>query len=129
MAPPKQTDPQFKLRMPPELKEAIDVAAERNNRSMNAEMLARLSDSFGPPRDRLLATILEMAAELDEVGPTHVRLDPESIKLLDQIASERGISRNKALELVLRRAAHHITAETAVGKRILNAMDKLDPIE
>jgi hypothetical protein len=40
--PPKQTDPQFKLRMTPEIKDAIEAAAARNNRSMNAEILARL---------------------------------------------------------------------------------------
>lgn len=44
---PKQTDPQFKLRMTPEIKEAIEAAAKANNRSMNAEILSRLSDSLG----------------------------------------------------------------------------------
>lgn len=43
---PKQTDPQFKLRMTPEVKAAIEEAAERNNRSMNAEILHRLEDSL-----------------------------------------------------------------------------------
>ncbi|PWE56846.1 hypothetical protein DEM27_10330 [Metarhizobium album] len=43
---PKQTDPQFKLRMTPEIKEAIEAAAAANNRSMNAEILSRLDDSF-----------------------------------------------------------------------------------
>ena len=43
---PKQTDPQFKLRMTPEIKDAIEAAAKANNRSMNAEILSRLEDSF-----------------------------------------------------------------------------------
>ena len=41
-----QTDPQYKLRMPPELHAKIKQAAERNHRSMNAEMVARLDESF-----------------------------------------------------------------------------------
>tara|TARA_B100001079_G_scaffold148988_1_gene127696 strand:+ start:708 stop:974 length:267 start_codon:yes stop_codon:yes gene_type:complete len=41
-----QTDPQYKLRLPPELHAKIKQAAERNHRSMNAEMVARLGDSF-----------------------------------------------------------------------------------
>lgn len=45
MATPKQTDPQFKLRFTPELRDAIDAAAKVNNRSMNAEIVARLEES------------------------------------------------------------------------------------
>ena len=46
MATPKQTDPQFKLRMTQSLKDHIEAAAETNNRSMNAEIVARLEESF-----------------------------------------------------------------------------------
>ncbi|MBX8825243.1 Arc family DNA-binding protein [Ochrobactrum sp. SFR4] len=46
MATPKQTDPQFKLRMTPAIKDAIEAAASTNKRSMNAEILARLEASF-----------------------------------------------------------------------------------
>lgn len=46
MATPKQTDPQFKLRLPLELKERIEKAAVTNNRSMNAEIVDRLEQSF-----------------------------------------------------------------------------------
>lgn len=46
MAAPKQTDPQYKLRMTPEIKEQIEKAAKANNRTMNAEILARLENSF-----------------------------------------------------------------------------------
>jgi hypothetical protein len=44
MATPKQTDPQFKLRMTPELRDQIEEAAKANNRSMSAEILARLEE-------------------------------------------------------------------------------------
>lgn len=43
---PKQTDPQFKLRLPPDIKEALEEAARRNNRSMSAEIVARLAESI-----------------------------------------------------------------------------------
>jgi len=43
---PKQTDPQFKLRMPPELKEALDTAILSSGRTLNAEMVWRLEQSF-----------------------------------------------------------------------------------
>lgn len=35
-----------RLRVPPELKKQIEEAAEHNNRSQSAEMVARLEDSF-----------------------------------------------------------------------------------
>ena len=59
---PKQTDPQFKLRMTPEIKEAVEKAAIKNNRSMNAEILARLEQSFDP----LIADVKETG---DIYGP------------------------------------------------------------
>ena len=41
-----QTDPQYKLRLPADLKEKIKQASEENRRSMNAEIVARLEESF-----------------------------------------------------------------------------------
>lgn len=38
--------PQYKLRMSPELKDTIDRLATKNNRSMNAEIVARLEASI-----------------------------------------------------------------------------------
>jgi hypothetical protein len=46
MVPPKQTDPQFKLRLTPELKAQIEKFAKVNNRSLNAEIISRLERSF-----------------------------------------------------------------------------------
>ena len=40
-----QTDPQYKLRLPADLKEKIKKASEENHRSMNAEIVARLEKS------------------------------------------------------------------------------------
>lgn len=41
-----QTDPQYKLRMPPELRDKLKDAAKENHRTMNAEIVARLQESF-----------------------------------------------------------------------------------
>jgi hypothetical protein len=46
MAQPTQTDPQFKLRLPADLKDQIQASALSNNRSMNSEIVARLEGSF-----------------------------------------------------------------------------------
>ena len=39
-------DPQFKLRMPPALREKIKQAVKASHRSLNAEILVRLEASF-----------------------------------------------------------------------------------
>lgn len=39
-------DPQFRIRLPIELKEKIEAAAKGNNRSLNAEIVFRLDASF-----------------------------------------------------------------------------------
>jgi|EndMetStandDraft_2_1072991.scaffolds.fasta_scaffold17281_6 hypothetical protein len=46
MRTPKQTDPQFKLRLTPELDQAIEEAAAVSGRTKNAEILARLEETF-----------------------------------------------------------------------------------
>lgn len=48
MVQPTQTDPQFKLRFPADLKTRVEHAAAENNRSMNAEIVAALEEKFPP---------------------------------------------------------------------------------
>lgn len=71
----KQTDPQFKLRFPPALKTKIEAAADENGRSMNAEIVSRLQESFmGLPRltpemDRELGTLQAIIAAFKATSP------------------------------------------------------------
>ncbi|MBX3583676.1 MAG: Arc family DNA-binding protein [Rhizobiaceae bacterium] len=58
MATPKQTDPQFKLRLTGDLRDKIETAAKASNRSMNAEMIARLEESFSDNGKALLEATL-----------------------------------------------------------------------
>lgn len=44
----RDTGTQHKLRMPPELKEKLFSSAKEMNRSLNAEIVARLEESFEP---------------------------------------------------------------------------------
>lgn len=52
-------DPQMKVRLPADLKDQVEAAAKTNNRSMNAEIVARLQASFSPSidADHLEATV------------------------------------------------------------------------
>lgn len=53
-------DPQLKLRLPPELKDALASAAQQNGRSINAELVKRLEESIGP------AALGGRATEIDD---------------------------------------------------------------
>lgn len=44
-----QRDPQYKLRWPEDLRDKIMESAKNNNRSINAEICARLEQSFSAP--------------------------------------------------------------------------------
>jgi hypothetical protein len=49
--PPSRTAEQFVVRFPDGMRDKIAEAAKANNRSMNAEIVARLARSFEPPSD------------------------------------------------------------------------------
>ena len=49
---PKQTDPQYKLRLTQALKDQLDAAVAKSGRSLNAEILYRLNWSFENEEDQ-----------------------------------------------------------------------------
>lgn len=72
MAQPTQTDPQFKLRLPAALKDRIESAAAKNNRSMNAEMVAALEDAF--PVGMTIGDIVMMFSDRIDGAKTYEEL-------------------------------------------------------
>lgn len=74
MATPKQTDPQFKLRMPKYLKDLIDRAAEENNRSINAEIVERLEASFSGRERRVEFENRRLGTRLQSIERSMERL-------------------------------------------------------
>ena len=60
MLKPKQTDPQFKLRLTPELDTAIEMAAMKNGRTKNGEILMRLDQSFARSDTDFEARVVEI---------------------------------------------------------------------
>jgi len=67
----------YGLRMPPELKEQVQASADANNRSMNAEIVARLEATFSRKalelsglstrQDGLEHTFVEISGRLERV--------------------------------------------------------------
>ncbi len=72
----------YNLRLPPELKDKIAESAKELNRSMNADIVARLEESFEQkfgdletvPLEKLLAVIMK------RLGENSIQLTSEEIK-------------------------------------------------
>ena len=80
----KKPDPQFKLRLPPELKARLEESAQASARSLTAEIIVRLESSYRHGS----------ALERGSADPNAVRLRPFQQKLFDQV---RKIVRLEAL--------------------------------
>lgn len=76
-------DPQFKLRLPLELKERIEEDAKKNKRSINAEIVDRLESSFSKKtRDSLLAqAIAELKEQREKENFLFEKLDEQWRKI------------------------------------------------
>lgn len=78
-------DPQFKLRMTEELRDQIAEAAKASNRSMNAEIIARLEQSFAiadsPEKEFHLsrAQLDELVQSVTNQVAEHLASAPESL--------------------------------------------------
>ena len=87
----KQTDPQFKLRFPPELKQRLDEAAAANQRTISAEIIHRLERSFEGDRLGLGGDLVDVVSILALIGATlgrttdREKFDEADRELLDQL--------------------------------------------
>jgi hypothetical protein len=80
----KKPDPQFKLRLPPELKERLEKSAQASARSLTAEIIVRLESSYRHG----------VTPERGTGDPTSVYLRPFQQMLFEQV---RKIVRLEAL--------------------------------
>ncbi|EMP7218005.1 Arc family DNA-binding protein [Pseudomonas aeruginosa] len=82
-------DPQFKLRMPAELRARAEQAANASGRSLNAELVARLETSFlpiGAPETLITASKARELASMARAGI------PEEIRRRTLIAINRAVT-------------------------------------
>lgn len=84
-----RTDPQVNFRMPQELRDQIAEAAKANNRSITAEIISRLEDSF-----------TRAVKPLDDASSSAAAVTEEAL----EAASERGAQ--KAMEKLFEPIAH-----------------------
>lgn len=81
-----------RLRVPPELKEQIEKAAEANNRSQSAEMVARLEESF--KKNNPSTNLAELIALQEETIEYMKQLHIQNAELSRELREEK--SRNES---------------------------------
>jgi hypothetical protein len=110
--PPKQTDPQFKLRLNKGLFEAIKDSAALNNRSINAEIIDRLEYSFGFLGSD--GVYFPTYTTIDDNGGTEVHLDPRGgpITKTEALAIIAGMADN------LKRTAENLLREAVPDNEV-----------
>ncbi|ETR94529.1 Arc family DNA-binding protein [Acinetobacter lactucae] len=99
-----QRDPQYKLRWPEELRDKVAASAKAYNRSMNADIIARLERSF----------ILE-----PELSP--LNMPPEELEArLTKVLEDRELNKTKGEDLHL-----EISSESEKDKKIQSLEEQL----
>ncbi|WP_374292601.1 Arc family DNA-binding protein [Paenirhodobacter enshiensis] len=73
---PSEKQDRFIVRLPDGMRDRIKSAAEANNRSMNAEIVATLEEKYPAPEDDLdSATMTEWMDYVDNATSSHDRID------------------------------------------------------
>ncbi|HED4877395.1 TPA: Arc family DNA-binding protein [Stenotrophomonas maltophilia] len=104
--------PQFKLRMPDDLKQVIEDSARANGRSMNAEIVGRLEQSLEAPKVTL--TDAQAAALADEIM---AKIETRKIsEPAEVIAADLNVD---TVEQLIERLDHRATEQSeAIGRLI-----------
>lgn len=92
-----RSDLQVNFRIPAELKKALEDAAERNKRSITAELVTRLEESFRPQGPEV--------ERLQRAGNPKVKVGPQMEMLLSSFASQ--------IELEIQRQAQELAEDRA----------------
>lgn len=108
-------DLHFRLRIPEDLKSAIEVAAEKNRRSMTAEIVDRLYDSFGEMFE----------AQHDIFGDRAKSTTTSDVTGSLEEELKRNTDRQGQLAERLEAAAEVISQSNDINRRILEALEAL----
>ncbi|WP_084811233.1 Arc family DNA-binding protein [Ensifer sp. BR816] len=118
--PPSDLADKFMLRLPPGMREQLKEWANAEGRSMNAEIIHRLQQSFEPPElmtGKFLDENYLLRRKLEDWAELLIQLTPEEMRILQ----ERGeIARNaKTLPLSSKAIAKFTQLRRIGGQRVV----------
>jgi hypothetical protein len=109
---------QYLLRMPEGMRDRLKAEAQRNGRSMNAEIALRLGMSLD---DNFKGVVLQALFALrDDILDEKLALSltGEQMEVFRREAEERGLSLEELASLLVTKALDHIERGTEVGRRL-----------
>lgn len=113
-----RNDPQVNLRMPADLKERLDAAAQENKRSLTAEVVERLESTFVElERAAMIRSLIEFQADLLD-GALELQLPASTLDKLQAEADKRGWSIQRLVNALVSTAIQHLDEGTEIGKKI-----------
>lgn len=115
-------DPTIYMRIPQELKDLLDAASEENRRSMTAEVVARLQQTFAAPR---VSGMESGSSQMD----LDTRVGDETLETVKRI-EERLHSLAQALAVPqssFQSATDAATPERSTGKRVSKSAQSAAP--
>lgn len=94
---------EYKVRMPQELKDKIAASAKELNRSMNADIVARLEQTFSDPLindPKSMIDRFDKIIEIIEHQNLTIKQQEETIKGQQKILNDLSASTNQTIELL-----------------------------
>jgi chromosome segregation ATPase len=127
---PSDKQDQFMTRLPEGMRDQIAAAAEQNGRSMNAEIVSRLDQSFrfGDGLDRLIAGHEELAKDHFELNRQYSALERENEKLKMEIAATTAaLAEQKTISASLQRLlSENFEESKKLSERDAETMDAIE---
>lgn len=106
-----QTDPQYKLRWPEELRQKVAQSAKEHNRSMNADIVARLEQSF---------ELSERQAVIEQNHLNNIMTTSANVEVLENLMLE--MKKNKAIQEELLKTQQHLSQ--LLSKKLKDIQEK-----
>lgn len=126
--PTNRESDRFMLRLPDGMRDRIKAAAEANNRSMNAEIVATLEKQYPVPLDERVRALVAISLEMEGIsermesaspGEERDRLIDELVQLshkLSQLRRRHQAHPNLAMGSGITPSSEHIGISALIGK-------------
>jgi hypothetical protein len=121
---PSHTLDKFQLRLPEGMRERIKEAAKESGRSMNAEIVYRLEESFRQPD---LLDALNADPKATQIARDHTKYLEEQQAILDA-EIKRNTRTNELMQKAIE-SLNHLSTAFAEQKKQTQVLDRLDVIE
>lgn len=98
---------EYKVRMPQELKDKIAESAKELNRSMNADIVARLEQTFNDPfinDPKSMIDRFDKVISIIEQQEQTIKNQDQTITALKNMLNELSVSTTQAVELLKKKA-------------------------